>query len=134
MGLFLLRRTGAALAVLLLASILVFLSVRAIPGDPEIVLSGREANPAELGAIRHHYALDRPLPVQYARWLWRAAQGNFGTNRQGLPVGHTIVERLPRTLELAFLSLLVAVGVGVTAGVIAAARRGGASDYGATRA
>ena len=72
MGGFLLRKVGAALVVLLLASMLVFLGVRAIPGDPAIALGAENRDPAVLAAVRHKYMLDRPLPVQYAHWLWLA--------------------------------------------------------------
>ena len=130
MGWFVLKKSGAALVVVFVASVLVFLGVRAIPGDPATVLGGGEPNAVQ--AIRHEYLLDRPLPVQYGRWLWLALHGNLGRGESGIPVAQTIVERIPLTLELATLSLLVAVLVGIPAGVIAAVRRGKASDYAAT--
>jgi len=112
--------------------VLVFAGVRAIPGDPATALAGDSADPAYLQAIRHEYLLDRPLPVQYAHWAWRALQGNLGVDRGRFSVAHTIVTRLPLTLELATLSLLVAILLGIPAGVIAAFRRGKPSDYAAT--
>ncbi len=132
MGGFLLRKTGAALVVLVLASILVFLGVRAIPGDPAIALGAENRDPAVIAAVRHKYMLDRPLPVQYAHWAWLALHGDLGVDQRELPVAHTIVTRLPITLELALLSMLVATLVGIPAGVIAAVRRGKPSDYAAT--
>src|SRR6266516_4972500 len=75
---FLLRKAGAAVVVLFLASVLVFLGVRAIPGDPAIALGGESRDPAVLKAIRHEYLLDRSLPVQYAHWIWLAVHGNLG--------------------------------------------------------
>lgn len=132
MGGFLVRRTGAALVVLVLASMLVFLGVRAIPGDPAIALGGENRDPAVLAAVRHKYMLDRPVPVQYTHWIWLALHGDLGTDQRQLPVAHTIVSRLPITLELAFLSMVVAMLVGIPAGVIAAVRRGRPSDYAAT--
>lgn len=132
MGGFLIRRTGAALVVLLLASMLVFLGVRAIPGDPAIALGAENRDPAVLTAIRHKYLLDRPLPVQYVHWIWLAFHGDLGRDQTGLPVAHTIVQRLPISIELAVLSMLVAALVGIPAGVIAAVRRGKPSDYAAT--
>jgi peptide/nickel transport system permease protein len=132
MGTFLLRKIGSALIVVWVASVLVFLGVRAIPGDPATALGGEDASPAYLQAIRHEYLLDRPLPVQYGHWIWRSLNGNFGVDRRALPIGHTIVHRLPLTFELAALSLLIAIIVGIPAGVIAAVRRGKASDYAAT--
>ncbi len=132
MGGFLIRKAGAALVVLVAASILVFLGVRAIPGDPAIALGAENRDPAVLAAIRHKYMLDRPLPVQYVHWIWLAVQGDLGMDQRELPVARTIVQRLPITLELTLLSMLVATLVGIPAGVIAAVRRGKPSDYGAT--
>jgi peptide/nickel transport system permease protein len=129
---FLLKRGAAAIVVVFAASVLVFLGVRAIPGDPATALSGENNDPAALQAIRHQYLLDRPLPVQYGRWAWLALQGDLGRDQRGLPVAHTIVTRLPLTLELATLSMLIAILVGIPAGVIAAVRRGKASDHAAT--
>src|SRR3954454_2965784 len=132
MGGFLIRRTGAAVVVLVFASMLVFLGVRAIPGDPAIALSAENRDPALLAQIRHKYMLDRPLPVQYAHWIWLALHGDLGVDQRELSVAHTIVGRLPITIELALLSLLVATLIGIPAGVIAAVRRGKPSDYVAT--
>jgi len=132
MGGFLLRKVGAALVVLLLASVIVFLGVRAIPGDPAIALGGESRDPALLRAIRHEYLLDRSLPVQYAHWIWLALHGNLGVDQRELSVAHTIVSRIPLTVELATLSMLVATLVGIPAGVIAAVRRGRPSDYAVT--
>jgi peptide/nickel transport system permease protein len=133
MALFILRRLGAAAIVLFLGSVLVFLGVRALPGDPAVVLAGNEASPSAIAAIRHDYGLDQPLPVQYGRGAGKALQGDFGRSTQDLiPVGHILGERLPVTIELSVLAMIVAVGVGVTAGIIAATRRGRFADYVAT--
>jgi peptide/nickel transport system permease protein len=131
-GGFILRKVGAALIVVFLASVLVFAGVRAIPGDPALALASEDRDPAALAAIREKYGLDDPMPVQYVRWISLALQGDLGTDTRGLPVARTIVERLPLTLELAGLSLLIGVVIGMVAGVIAAVRRGKASDYAAT--
>src|SRR6185437_11569413 len=132
MGGFLIRRTGAALLVLVAASMLVFLGVRAIPGDPAIALGAENRDPVLLAQIRHKYMLDRPLPVQYAHWIWLALHGDLGVDQRQLPVAHTIVTRIPITLEIALLSLFVSILVGIPAGVIAAVRRGRPEDYVAT--
>lgn len=133
MALFVLRRAGAAAIVLILGSILVFLGVRALPGDPAVVLAGTEAGPAAIAATRHEFGLDRPLPVQYARYVGNALHGDLGRSSQDrLPVARILVERLPRTLELSVLAMIVAVGIGVSAGVVAAARRGRLADHVAT--
>jgi peptide/nickel transport system permease protein len=132
MGGFLLRKVGAALVVLAAASVLVFVGVRAIPGDPAIALGAESRDPALIAQIRHKYMLDRPLPVQYVHWVWLALHGDLGVDQRELPVAHTIVTRIPITLEIAVLSLLVSVLVGIPAGVIAAVRRGRPEDYLAT--
>jgi peptide/nickel transport system permease protein len=132
MGGFLLRKVGAALVVLVLASMLVFLGARAIPGDPAIALGAENRDPAVLAAVRHKYLLDKPIPVQYAHWIWLALHGDLGVDQRELPVAHTIVTRLPITLELAFLSMFVGILIGIPAGVIAAVRRGKPSDYAVT--
>ena len=132
MGGFLIRRTGAALVVLIVSSMVVFLGVRAIPGDPAIALGAESRDPALLAQIRHKYLLDRPLPVQYAHWIWLALHGDLGVDQRELPVAHTIVSRVPITLELAILSMLIATITGIPAGVIAAVRRGKPSDHAVT--
>jgi peptide/nickel transport system permease protein len=132
MGGFLLRRAGAALIVIWLASVLVFAGVRALPGDPALALGGESRDPAVLTAIRHKYGLDTPLPAQYVKWTWLALHGDLGIDSRELPVAHTIVTRLPITLELAFLAVLLGSLIGIATGVLAAWRRGRASDYAAT--
>ena len=132
MGGFLLRKAGAALIVVFLSSIVVFIGIRALPGDPAVALGAENPDPAVMAAIRHSYGLDKPLPVQYVKWISKAARGDLGLDARQLPVGHTIVTRLPITLELAFLAILIGAAIGVLAGVIAAVRRGKLSDHSAT--
>jgi peptide/nickel transport system permease protein len=132
MGGFLLRKTGAALIVIFLASILVFAGVRALPGDPALALGGEQRDAAVLASVRHKYGLDQPIPVQYAKWAWLGLQGDLGVDTRQLPVAHTIVTKIPITLELAFLAVLIGSLIGVGAGIVAAWRRGKASDYAAT--
>ena len=129
---FLLRRAGAALIVVFLASVVVFAGLQALPGNPALVLAGEDRSPQALAEIIKKFGLDEPLPVQYATWLGHALQGDFGVSRRtGLSVGATILDRIPITLELAFLSILVALVLGIPAGVIAAVKRGSLPDYAA---
>ncbi len=129
MARFALRRLGAAALVVFLGSLVVFLGVRALPGDPALALSGEDRDPVALAAIRHQFGLDQPVPVQFARYVGNALQGNLGQSaRNGLGVGRIIVERLPVTLELSLLAILVAVAVGLPLGIFAAVRRGGVLD------
>ena len=129
MGGFVLRKTGAALIVLLIASFFVFLGIRALPGDPAVALGGEDRNPQVVAQIRHDYGLDKPLPVQYARWLGHALRGDLGEDQRSLSVSHTIITKLPVTLELAGLSVLIAILIGIPTGVLAAVRRGKVTDY-----
>jgi peptide/nickel transport system permease protein len=129
---FLLRKAGAAFVVLFLSSILVFLGIRALPGDPALALGGEDRDPKVLQQIRHDYGLDRPVPVQYAHWIGKALQGNLGQDSRGLSVSRTIIQKLPITLELAGLSVLLGILIGIPAGMIAAVRRGKAADYAST--
>lgn len=133
MGWFILRRLGAAVLVMVIASVLVFAGMRALPGDPAVVLAGENASPQVVTAIRHEYGLDQPLPVQYVDYLRQLATGNLGRSTQDrLPVTRILAQRLPVTIELAVLAMLVAIAVGVVTGTVAAARRGKLSDYAAT--
>jgi peptide/nickel transport system permease protein len=127
---YLLRRGGASLIVLLVSSMLVFAGVRALPGSPAIALAGEDHSPKAIAAVTKKYGLDKPVPVQYVTWLGHVVRGDFGTSaKTGLSVGSTILDRLPVTLELAFLSLLVAIVIGLSLGVVAAVRRGSLADY-----
>ncbi len=130
MGVFVVRRVGASLLVVLLATMLVFAGVRALPGDTALALAGENRDPAVLEFVRHKYGLDKPLPVQYVTWLGHVVRGDFGqAGRSGLEIGPTILSRIPITLELAFLSIFVALLLGLPAGIAAAVKRGSVADY-----
>jgi peptide/nickel transport system permease protein len=101
-----------------------------LPGDPAVALSAESSNPQALNAIRQEYGLDKPLPAQYVLWLAHAVQGDLGTSpKTGLSVSQSLAERLPITLELTALALLIAVAVGIPVGILAAVRRGSLADY-----
>jgi peptide/nickel transport system permease protein len=130
---FILRRAGSALIVLFLASVLIFIGIRALPGDPAVVMAGEEASPAVVAAIRAEYGLDQPLPAQYLAYIGQTLSGNLGRSTQDqLPVSQILAERLPVTLELSALAMLVAIAIGVLSGIVAAVRRGRLADYVAT--
>jgi peptide/nickel transport system permease protein len=121
---FLVRRAFISAVTLLLISLIVFGGVRMIPGDPARVLAGTDADAAGLEEIREKYGLNAPLPLQYVRWLGLAVRGDLGESiRTRQSVAGTVATKLPITVELACLSLLVAVGIAIPAGVIAAVRR-----------
>jgi len=121
---FLLRRAFISAVTLLLISLIVFTGVRMIPGDPARVLAGTDADAAGLEEIREKYGLNAPLPLQYVRWLGLAVRGDLGESiRTRSPVAGTVAIKLPITVELTCLSLLVALAIAIPAGVVAAVRR-----------
>jgi peptide/nickel transport system permease protein len=131
-GRYLLRRLLESAVTLVLATLVVFAGVRALPGDAARALAGEEADPEAIEAIRRQYGLDQPMPVQYFRYLENLAHGEMGKSlRTGLPVTQTIRDALPVTIQLAVFSLAVAVLIGVGAGVVAAVRRRSAAEWGA---
>jgi peptide/nickel transport system permease protein len=121
---FLVRRAFISAVTLLLISLIVFTGVRMIPGDPARVLAGTDADAAGLEEIREKYGLNAPLPLQYVRWLGLAVRGELGESiRTRSPVAGTVAIKLPITVELTCLSLLVALAIAIPAGVVAAVRR-----------
>ncbi len=129
----LLRRFAVALPTLLLVSMLVFSLQKLLPGDPALALAGEERSPEVIEYLREHYRLNDPVPVQYAAWLGNLLQGDFGTSiRTRLPIGTMLIEKLPVTIELALLSMAVALLIGLPFGIIAALRPGSWLDYGAS--
>src|SRR5207244_8520063 len=100
-------------------------------GDPARAAMGQRADPAVVAQLRRHYALDRPLPAQYARWLGRLARGDLGQSfREQRPVLEVVLERVPATARLAVAATLVALVVGVAMGALAAVRPGSTLDHG----
>ncbi|OGK97077.1 MAG: peptide ABC transporter [Candidatus Rokubacteria bacterium RIFCSPHIGHO2_12_FULL_73_22] len=121
---YLLQRGLLSVVTLAVISLVVFTGVRLIPGDPARVLAGTDADEAGLDEIREKYGLNDPIPVQYLRWVGLALRGDLGESiRTREPVARTVAMKLPITLELACLSLLVALALALPAGVFAALRR-----------
>jgi peptide/nickel transport system permease protein len=130
MGSYLLRRLGQSLVTLVLATLVVFAGVRALPGDPARALAGEEANPAQVAAIRAQYGLDDSVLVQYWNYLKASLHGDFGTSvRTNIPVRSMLGSALPVTIELSILALLIASLIGVGMGVLAAVRRGRPAEW-----
>ncbi len=120
---YLTRRGLGTIPVIILISLLVFMLVQAAPGDPADLLLSDEADAQDVAEARARWGLDQPVYIQYAKFLWAALQGDLGTSfRYADPVLLMIVERLPATIELAAVSILIAVIFGVPLGVWAGAR------------
>jgi peptide/nickel transport system permease protein len=125
------QRLAQIVPTLILVSVLVFCLQQLMPGDPAVVLAGEErGDPKVLAQIRQELWLDRPLPVQYLHWVGNVVQGNLGYSwRTRQPVSALIAQKLPVTAQLGVMAFLIAVAVGVPAGVVAAVKRNGAWDY-----
>jgi peptide/nickel transport system permease protein len=125
---FIIRRLFLGIIVLLIATVLVFAMMHVLPGDPLLVYLGEQVlqyDEAQLDEIRHEYGLDKPMILQYFDWLGGLLKGDLGNSIQYQePVTSRIGQRLPVTLNLAVLALLVSSILGPTFGVIAAVRRG----------
>jgi ABC-type dipeptide/oligopeptide/nickel transport system permease component len=120
---YLTRRLLMAVPTLIGVSFLVFLSLRLVPGDPAIALAGELATPELVAQVRAELGLDDPLLIQYVNYMGRVLQGDMGDSiRSGLPVTEEIRVRLPRTLLLAAMSLLIAGLVGIPLGIASATR------------
>src|SRR5262249_40335825 len=132
---FVLRRIALIVPTLFFVSLLIFGLQQLLPGDPATALAGEDQDPAVIAFLRDKYHLDQPLPVRYALWVEAVARGDLGESiRIKRPVLDLIAEKLPVTGELALLALLVALAIGLPAGILAAVKNNTAIDYGATMA
>ncbi len=130
---FIVGRLLGTLPVLFFLSIAIFLMLQLTPGDPVKLMLGEDADEQTVAALREELGLDRPLAVQYFFWLGNVLQGDLGRSiRTRQPVLEAIVSRLPVTLELSFLSLLVALLIGIPSGILSAIRRNSATDVAST--
>jgi peptide/nickel transport system permease protein len=126
---FVVRRILLMIPVLLGLIVLLFVWVRALPGDPARALLGEKATPESIASVNAQYGFDQPLIQQFLIYASQLLQGNFGNSpRTGEPVLETFVERFPATLELAIAALVFAVVVGIPLGYWAAKRAGGWLD------
>jgi peptide/nickel transport system permease protein len=124
------RRIGALAATLLFVSLLIFLVIRILPGDPAALIMGTEGSREATERLREAMGLNRPLPVQYVEWLTGALRGDLGRSIQyDVPVGALIVTRLPVTLPLALLAAAFMVVVAIPLGIYAATHHRRAGDY-----
>lgn len=127
---YLLRRLASILPTLLLVSILIFALQQLLPGDPAKILAGEDQDPAVIAHLQEKLHLNESLPVRYAYWMGGVLTGDLGDSvRTQLPVLDLILQKLPVTLELAVLAMLIALLIGIPAGVVSAVGRGTAWDY-----
>ena len=126
---YIIRRLLLAIIVLFLVSVFVFLAMRLLPGDPVLMFvsssSVQEITDEQLEALRHEFGLDKTLPMQYLDWIFGVLRGDLGTsilNRS--PVTQEILKRLPITIHLGAVAFIIAIIIGIPAGVLCAVRRG----------
>lgn len=127
---FLARRVMIAIPTIILISIFVFSLQKLLPGDPILVMAGEERDPDVIAALREKYRLNDPIPVQYIAWARNALQGDLGISlRTQQPVLELIGEKLPVTIQLAVMALIIAMVIGIPAGVISAYKKGTWIDW-----
>lgn len=127
---YLIRRILIIIPTLFFVSIIIFGLQQLLPGDPALALAGEERDPQVIAFLRHKYHLDEPLPVRYGLWINGVLHGDLGESiRINQPVLDLVVQKLPVTAELAGLSMLFALLIGIPAGVISAVRNGTFIDY-----
>jgi peptide/nickel transport system permease protein len=113
-------------------SIFVFTLQKLLPGDPALVMAGEDRDPAAIAFIREKYRLNEPIFTQYAYWMKAVLQGDMGVSlRTSQPVLRLIGDKLPVTIQLAIMAIVIAFVIGVPAGILSAVKKGTAIDYAA---
>lgn len=124
------RRCLVVIPTLVLVSILVFGMQKLLPGDPVLAMAGEDRDPQTIAYLQEKYRLNDPIPVQYIAWLGQILTGDFGASvRTEVPVLHLIKQKLPVTIQLAAFAMVIALAIGVPAGIISAVRKGTLTDY-----
>lgn len=127
---YILRRLVYMIPILFGVSVVVFLILHLVPGDPAVLVAGPDATLEDIALARSRLGLDRPLPVQYISWLGNLLQGDLGRSaRTHRPVTQDLGQTMPATVELTLAAITIAIVVGVGAGAIAAVRRNSVFDY-----
>jgi peptide/nickel transport system permease protein len=117
---------------LFFVSVIIFSLQQLLPGDPATIMAGEERDPAVIAQIRAQYRLDQPIPVQYVYWVKGVLTGDLGESmRIKQPVRSLILEKLPVTLQLGLMAIVIAVTIGVSAGIVSAVKKGTVWDYAA---
>jgi peptide/nickel transport system permease protein len=126
------NRLLIAIPTLIIVSMMIFGLQKMLPGDPVLALAGEDQNPQVIATLRAKYHLDESVPVQYGLWVRDIVRGDLGASlRTDVPVTTLIAQKLPVTLQLAVMAMILAVLIGLPLGIVSAANKGGALDYGA---
>ncbi len=127
------RRFAGLLLTLLIVSVLIFVIMDLLPGDPASVMLGTSATPETLAALQRQLGLDQPLALRYLTWIAAAFRGDLGTSyTYSVPVAGLIGERLAVTVPLSLLAVALSMAIAIPLGVISAGRRNSLVDYGAS--
>jgi len=130
MLLFILRRILISIPTLILVSIFVFALQKLLPGDPILVMAGEDRDPEVIAMLRERYRMNEPIVMQYFYWAADVLRGDLGTSlRTNEPVLSLIASKLPVTIQLAIMSMLFAILIGIPAGILSAARKGTWVDW-----
>jgi peptide/nickel transport system permease protein len=130
LGEYVVRRLLQMIPVVAGVTVLVFFMIHLVPGDPAATILGNQATPARVAAVRHAWGLDKPLYVQYWKFMGRIVHGNLGDSLfYGVSAGHLVLQRLPVTLWLIFMSGFLAVAIAVPLAAIAATKADRAADH-----
>jgi peptide/nickel transport system permease protein len=129
---FLGKRILQLIPTLFFVSVIIFSLQQLLPGDPATIMAGEERDPAVIAQIRAQYRLDQPIPVQYLYWVKGVLTGDLGESmRIKQPVRSLILEKLPVTLQLGLMAIVIAVTIGISAGIVSAVKKGTVWDYAA---
>jgi peptide/nickel transport system permease protein len=129
---FLGNRLLQLIPTLFFVSVIIFSLQQLLPGDPATIMAGEERDPAVIEQIRRQYRLDQPIPIQYFYWVKGVLTGDLGESmRIKKPVRELILEKLPVTMQLAAMAIVIALTIGVSAGIVSAVKKGTVWDYAA---
>jgi len=129
---FLAKRILQLIPTLFFVSVLIFSLQQLLPGDPALIMAGEDRDPEVIEQIRKQYHLDQPIPVQYVYWIKGVLTGDLGESmRIKQKVLDLILQKLPVTMQLAGMAIVIALSIGITAGVVSAVYKDTAWDYAA---
>jgi peptide/nickel transport system permease protein len=124
------RRLVQLVPTLFFVSVLIFGLQHLLPGDPAMMMAGEDRDPEVIESLRRQYHFDQPIPIQYLYWIGGVLTGDLGQSiRLKLPVLALIAEKLPVTLQLATMAMVIALAIGVTAGILSAVNKNSWIDY-----
>src|SRR5437588_3752703 len=129
---FLAKRIVQLIPTLFFVSVLIFSLQQLLPGDPAMIMAGEDRDPAVIEQIRKQYRLDQPIPVQYVYWVKGVLSGDLGESmRIKQKVLDLVLQKLPVTMQLASMAIVIALAIGIPAGVVCAVKKDSVWDYGA---